>query len=96
MQLADQPRSRLYVSQATLVPWRRSLSYVTQVRPLRAIEFGPVAIVGDSDMMTNQLEGNFSYLKYKQTPNKHNVYLLRSIVFLHHVLHILHICFIGA
>jgi hypothetical protein len=30
--------------------------------------------------MTNQLEGNFSYLKYEQTPNKHNVYLLRSAV----------------
>ena len=30
--------------------------------------------------MTNQLQEKFLYLKYEQTPNKHNVYLLRSVV----------------
>ena len=54
-----------------------SLLRVHGCRPLRAIEFG---LVGAGDVMTNQLQENFSYLKYEQTPNKHNVYLLRYVV----------------
>ena len=52
-------------------------------------------LVGAADAIQNQLEASYSYLKYEQLQNKHNVYL-QLLGKIHHVLLVLHICFVGA
>jgi hypothetical protein len=72
-----EPRSALWTfSSGSLVTF--SILRIHGCRPLRAIEFG---LVEAGDAMTNQLEGIFLYLKYEQTSNKYNVYLLCSTAF---------------